>query len=225
MRVKICGIRTRAEAAAAATAGAAYIGFVFYPASPRAVTVGDARWIAEGLTGDTAAAGLIKVALTVDADDETLDRIVGTVPLDLLQLHGHETPERVAEVRGRYRLPVMKAVGISEPDDLDGLRGYEATADQLLIDARPPRSAALPGGNGLAFDWRLIEGRAWRTPWMLAGGLNPQNVEEAVRLTGAVQVDVSSGVERRPGLKDPDLVTAFVHSARDAEAAKIGARG
>jgi phosphoribosylanthranilate isomerase len=214
MLVKICGIRTRAEAAAAAGAGASYVGLVFYPPSPRSVTIGDARWIVEGLAETGFREGIVKVALTVDAEDEELERIVAGVPLDLLQLHGHESPDRVAEVRARFGLPVMKAVGLSEEGDLAELGDYEGAADQLLIDARPPRSGALPGGNGLAFDWRLIEGRAWKTPWMLAGGLTPQNVGEAVRLTGAGQVDVSSGVESRPGRKDPDLITAFMKAAR-----------
>ena len=215
MRVKICGVRTRAEAAAAAEAGAAYVGLVFYPASPRQVTLGDARWIAEGMRS-SGQDGPLKVALTVDAEDETLDRIVEAVPIDLIQLHGHESPERVAAVRARYGWPVIKAVGLAEEGDLEGIGDYEAAADQLLIDARPPRNAkaALPGGNGVAFDWRLIEGRTWRKPWMLAGGLNPQNVAEAVRLTGAVQVDVSSGVESRAGRKDVGLIAAFVQAAR-----------
>lgn len=216
MRVKICGIRTRADAAAAARAGASYVGFVFYPASPRSVTVGDARWIAEGMA-EAGLGGLVKVALTVDSDDAGLEAILGAVPVDLLQLHGHETPERVAAVRLRFGLPVMKAVGIAEEGDLEGLDAYEDAADQLLIDARPSPEAARPGGNGLAFDWRLLEGRAWRRPWMLAGGLTPENVAEAVRLTRAEQVDVSSGVEARPGRKDAGMIASFIAAARAAE--------
>lgn len=208
MRVKICGIRTRASAAAAAEAGASYIGLVFYDRSPRGLTLGDARWIAEGTPQS-----LLRVVLTVDADDEALDAIAETVPCEMLQLHGLESPERVAAVRERYRLPVMKAVGIRGEEDLAALRDYEQIADQLLVDARPPKSADRPGGTGTCFDWRLIQGRRWRTPWMLAGGLTPENVAEAVRETAAEQVDVSSGVEVQPGEKDPGLITAFVRAA------------
>jgi phosphoribosylanthranilate isomerase len=208
MRVKICGVRTRADVAAAAGAGAAYVGLVFFDRSPRTLTVGDARWIAGSVPDDVA-----RVVLTVDATDEALDVLVEAFPFELFQLHGRETPERVNAVRERYKLPVMKAVGVRGPEDLDALREYERAADQLLVDARPPRDAVLPGGNGLAFDWRLIQGRRWRTPWMLAGGLTPENVGEAVRLTGAEQLDVSSGVERHPGDKDHERVEAFVRAA------------
>jgi phosphoribosylanthranilate isomerase len=209
MRVKICGIRTRADANAAAEAGAAYVGLVFFPPSPRAVSIGDARWIAEGASSE-----LTRVALTVDAGDELLDAIVAAVPVEMLQLHGIESPERVAQVRERYRLPVMKAVGLRSEDDLPALAEYQRAADQVLVDARAPEGAELPGGNGLSFDWRLLEGRRWRTPWVLAGGLSPENVAEAVRLTRAEQVDVSSGVESAPGEKDPARIAAFVAAAR-----------
>jgi phosphoribosylanthranilate isomerase len=148
MLVKICGIRTRAEAAAAAGAGASYVGLVFYPPSPRSVTIGDARWIVEGLAETGFREGIVKVALTVDAEDEELERIVAGVPLDLLQLHGHESPDRVAEVRARFGLPVMKAVGLSEEGDLAELGDYEGAADQLLIDARPPAAARCPAATG-----------------------------------------------------------------------------
>jgi phosphoribosylanthranilate isomerase len=221
MRVKICGIRSRADAVTAARAGAAYVGLVFYPPSPRCLTIGDLRFILQGMAEDEATARLAPVALTVDAGDAELDRLVEAGPLAMLQLHGHETPERVAAVRTRYGLPVMKALGVAEEADLAGLPDYESVADQLLIDARPPRDAALPGGNGLAFDWRLIAGRTWRRPWMLAGGLTPENVAEAVRTTGAVQLDVSSGVERAPGRKDPALIERFVRAACEAEADKV----
>jgi phosphoribosylanthranilate isomerase len=214
MRVKICGIRTRADARAAGEAGAAYVGFVFFPRSPRAMTVGDARWVAEGVPQ-----GVARVALTVDADDEVLDAIVGHVPVEMLQLHGHETPDRIAALRERYKLPVMKALGIRGEEDLGPLRDYERAADQLLVDARAAVQADRPGGNGEAFDWRLLSGRRWRTPWMLAGGLTRENVGEAVRLTGAEQVDVSSGVEARPGEKDPSLIRAFVAAAGGGPAA------
>lgn len=212
VRVKICGLRSRADVRAAAAAGASYVGLVFFPPSPRNVSIADARWTLENVPD-----GIARVALTVDADDPTLEAIVALDRIDLLQLHGHETPERVAEVRARFGLPVMKALGIAEPEHLAAIDAYAAVADQLLIDAHPPRGAALPGGNGLAFDWRLIAGRAWPVPWMLAGGLTPENVAEAIRLTGANQVDVSSGVEARPGVKDPARIAAFVRAAHAAE--------
>jgi phosphoribosylanthranilate isomerase len=211
VRVKICGLRTAADVEAVAGAGAAYAGFVFFPKSPRHLTLPEAR-----LAALAAPPGLAKVALTVDADDAALDAIVEAVPLDMLQLHGHETPDRVAQVRARYRLPVMKALGIADEGDLAALAEYLAVADQMLIDAKPPRDAVLPGGNGLAFDWRLLAGRRWPKPWMLAGGLSAANVAEAVRLTGARQVDVSSGVESAPGVKDAARVAAFVAAAAGA---------
>jgi phosphoribosylanthranilate isomerase len=219
MRVKVCGIRTRAEAVAAASAGAAYVGLVFFARSPRALTLGDARWIAEG-----SPEGLIRVALTVDADDEILDAIVANVPIEMIQLHGRETPDRVVAVRERYRLPVMKALGIRDEEDLEALRDYECTADQLLVDARPPSGADRPGGHGTSFDWRLIQNRRWRVPWMLAGGLTPENVAEAVRQTGAEQVDVSSGVEARPGDKDPARILAFIRAATSGACASPAAK-
>ena len=158
--------------------------------------------------------GLAKVALTVDAADADLDAITEAVPLDMLQLHGHESPDRVAEVRARYGLPVMKAVGVADEGDLAPLFDYSLVADQILVDAKPPKSAPLPGGNGLAFDWRLLTGRHWLRPWMLAGGLTPENVADAIRLTNARQVDVSSGVESAPGVKDPARIAAFVGATR-----------
>jgi phosphoribosylanthranilate isomerase len=213
VRVKICGLRSKADVAAAAQAGAGYAGFVFFAKSPRNLSLAEARSLALA-----APDGLCKVALTVDADNATLDAIVEGVPLDMLQLHGHETPARVTEVRTRYGLPVMKAVGVAEETDLAGLIEMSLVADQLLIDAKPPRGAALPGGNGLAFDWRLLVGRKWLKPWMLAGGLTPENVAEAVRLTGARQVDVSSGVESAPGVKDAARIAAFVEAAQGLKA-------
>ena len=209
VRVKICGLRTVADVAAVVAAGAAYAGFVFFPKSPRHLTVEAARELAL-----SAPEGLCKVALTVNADDATLDAIVDAVPLDMLQLHGHETPERVAEVKARYGLPVMKAIGVADEGDLAGLMEMSLAADQLLIDAKPVPGAALPGGNGLAFDWRLLVGRKWLRPWMLAGGLTPENVAQAVRLTGARQVDVSSGVEGAPGVKDAARIATFVQAAQ-----------
>jgi phosphoribosylanthranilate isomerase len=208
VRVKICGLRTPADVSAVARAGAAYAGFVFFPKSPRNVTLPEAR-----LAAMAAPPGLAKVALTVDADDAALDAIVAAVPLDMLQLQGRESPDRVAEVRARYGLPVMKAIGLADEGDLSAIFAFSSVADQLLIDAKPPGGADLPGGNGLAFDWRLLAGRRWLRPWMLAGGLTAENLAEAVRLTGARQVDVSSGVESGPGVKDPGKIAAFVAAA------------
>ena len=208
-RVKICGLRSAADLRVAAEAGAGYVGLVFFNKSPRHVSLSEAAAITAN-----APPGLCKVALVVDADDATLDALTAAVPIDMLQLHGSETPARVAEVKSRYGLPVMKAVGVASEADLPKLAEYGAVADQLLVDAKAPKGSDIPGGNGVAFDWRLIAGRRWPVPWMLAGGLSAQNVAEAVRLTGARQVDVSSGVEVTPGVKDPALIRAFVTAAR-----------
>lgn len=209
IRVKICGLKTEAEVRAAAAAGADYIGLNFFPKSPRYVTPQTARTLALA-----APEGMCKVALTVDADDALLDSIVAVMPVDMLQLHGHETPDRVAAVRARYGLPVMKVIGVQNEGDLAPLLDYSLVSDQILVDAKPPKGAALPGGNGLAFDWRLVAQRRWLRPWMLAGGLTPANVAEAIRLTNARQVDVSSGVESAPGVKDAGLIAAFTRAAR-----------
>jgi len=208
VRVKICGLRTADDVRAAADAGATYVGFVFFPKSPRNVTVAEARDLAADVP-----VGIAKVALVVNADDALLDAITEQVAIDILQLHGSETPERVAEIRSRYGLPVMKAVGVADASDLSTLDDYAKVADQILVDAKPPKDADLPGGNGLSFDWRLIAGRRWPVPWMLAGGLDASNVAEAVALTGARQVDVSSGVEAAPGQKDAAEIAAFVAAA------------
>jgi len=208
-RVKICGLRTPEAVEAAVAGGATYVGFVFFPRSPRHVAPDEAARLAIEVPP-----GVAKVALTVDADDAALDAILAEVPVDFLQLHGSESPDRVAAVRARYGLPVMKAVGLADEGDLVAIDEYMRVADQILVDARAPKGAALPGGNGIAFDWRLIAGRRWSRPWMLAGGLTPENVAEAVRLTGARQVDVSSGVESAPGVKDPARIAAFLAEAR-----------
>lgn len=208
-RVKICGLRGADVMQAAVDAGAAYVGLVFFPKSPRHVTLEMAAGIAQQVPP-----GIAKVALVVNADDAQLDAMIDAVPLDMLQLHGAETPERVAEIRARYGLPVMKAVGVADADDLTAIDTYMQVADQLLIDAKPPRHADLPGGNGLSFDWRLISGRRWPVPWMLAGGLTAENVAEAIRLTGARQVDVSSGVESAPGVKDAAMIADFCKAAQ-----------
>lgn len=208
IRVKICGVKTAADVEAVARAGAAYMGLVFFAKSPRFLTLAAAQAVALA-----APEGLAKVALTVDATDAELDAIFEAVPLDMLQLHGGETPERVAEVRARYGLPVMKAVGVASEEDLPKILEMSFAADQILVDAKAPKGSVLPGGNGLSFDWRLVAQRRWLKPWMLAGGLTPDNVAEAVRLTGARQVDVSSGVESAPGVKDAAKIAAFVRAA------------
>ena len=208
VRVKICGLRTTADVAACAAAGAAYIGLNFFPPSPRFLTLDQGRALSLA-----APDGLAKVALVVDAEDETLDAIVDAMPLDMLQLHGKESPDRVAELRARYGLPVMKVLGVAGEGDLAALMDYSLVADQLLIDAKAPNDAILPGGNGLSFDWRLVAQRRWLRPWMLAGGLTAQNVAEAVRLTNVRQVDVASGVESAPGIKEPAKIAAFIAAA------------
>jgi len=208
VRVKICGIRSPADLAAVVAARAAYVGLNFFPKSPRFVTLAEARTLALA-----APEGLCKVALVVDADDAALDEIVEAMPVDMLQLHGKETPERVAGVKARYGLPVMKAVGVADEGDLAAVLEHSLAADQILVDAKAPKGAALPGGNGLAFDWRLVAQRRWLRPWMLAGGLTAANVAEAIRLTNARQVDVSSGVESAPGVKDSAKIAAFAKAA------------
>jgi len=208
MRVKICGLRDAANIQAAAAAGARYIGLVFFEKSPRNVSIAQAAELALDVP-----IGVAKVALTVNATDEFLDALTAQVPLDMLQLHGSESPARVLEVRARYGLPVMKAVAVADETDLPALAEYEAVADQILVEAKPPKNAKLPGGNGVPFDWQLIAGRQWQKPWMLAGGLTMENVAEAVAQTGATQVDLSSGVESAPGVKDPALIKAFIEAA------------
>jgi len=208
VRIKICGLKTAEHIDAAAQAGAAYIGFVFFEKSPRNVSVDAATELAVN-----APVGLAKVALLVNPDDAGLDQVTTRVPLDMLQLHGSESPERVAEIRARTGLPVMKAVGIATAADMAAVATYAQVADQILVDAKAPQGGDLPGGNGLSFDWNLLaQQKYWTKPWMLAGGLTPDNVADAVRLTGARQVDVSSGVESAPGQKSVDLIRAFCHA-------------
>lgn len=209
-QVKICGLTRPEHVAAAVEAGAAFVGFVFFPKSPRNLTPEAAATLALEVPP-----GVARVGLFVNPDDALLDAVLAVVPLDILQLHGSESPDRVAEIKARTGLPVMKAVGVAGPQDLDALWDYGLVADMLLVDAKAPKDAALPGGNGLAFDWRLLVGRKFLTPWMLAGGLTPDNVAEAVRLTGARIVDVSSGVESAPGEKDGALIRDFVAAAAD----------
>ena len=214
IRVKICGLRDAETLAAAVDAGAAYVGFNFFPPSPRYLSPEQAAALAVQVPP-----GVAKVGLVVDPADAAIDALLARVSLDLLQLHGSESPERVAELRDRTGLPVIKAVGIADEGDLAELDLYLKVADQILVDARPPRGAVLPGGNGLSFDWRLIAGRRWPVPWMLAGGLTTENVAEAIALTGARQVDVASGVERETGVKDAALIARFMRAARPGTAA------
>lgn len=209
IRVKMCGLTRADDVSAAVDAGAAYIGLNFFERSPRYLSIEAMRAIAL-----TIPVGVAKVALVVDADDAALDALTAGVPLDMLQLHGHESPARVADIKARYGLPVMKVLGIAGADDLAQIDAQSAVADQLLVDAKPPKGATRPGGNAVAFDWGLIAGRRWSVPWMLAGGLTPDNVAEAVRATGARQVDVASGIESAPGVKDADLMRAFVAAAQ-----------
>ncbi|MCK0206920.1 phosphoribosylanthranilate isomerase [Starkeya koreensis] len=214
LEVKICGLSTPETLDAALGAGADMIGMVFFAPSPRHVDLATAVTLVARARGK---AGI--VALTVDADDATLAAIVDAARPDMLQLHGKESPQRVAAIRARFGLPVMKAIGIATAADLATLPAFEAVADRLLLDAKPPKGAALPGGNGVAFDWTLIAGLDLSRPFMLSGGLDPDNVADAVRLIRPPGVDVSSGVERAAGIKDPERIAAFLRAARAAEAA------
>jgi phosphoribosylanthranilate isomerase len=208
---KICGLSSEAAVEAAIAGGASYVGFVFYPPSPRSLSPARAAELCRLVPAQDVHA----CALFVDADDATIAEVLAAAPIDILQLHGRETPERVAEARRVHKRPVMKAVPIAGPEDVALARRWEDSADMLLFDAKPPRlPQSLPGGNGLAFDWQLLAGQRWKRPWMLSGGLTPENLAEAVRTTGATMVDVSSGVERRPGEKDPAKVAAFLEEAK-----------
>jgi len=207
---KICGLSTEAAVAAAVAEGAAFVGFNFYPLSPRAVTAEKAAELCAGVPRTVA-----RVGIFVDADDDAIRVVLDAAPIDILQFHGSESPARVADAKARFARPVMKAVSIAGPEDVAASTRYEDVADMLLFDAKPPRRPdALPGGNGLAFDWGLIAGRSWRRPWMLSGGLSAEFLPEAVRISGAKMVDVSSGVESRPGVKDLGRIRAFMAAAR-----------
>jgi phosphoribosylanthranilate isomerase len=207
---KICGLSSEAAVAAAVEGGAAYLGFVFYPPSPRAVSPERAAALCAAVPS-----GVQRVGLFVDAEDVAIRVVLDRAPIDILQFHGHETPDRVADVKVRFHRPVMKAIAVAAPEDVLAAACYEAVADMLLFDAKPPhRIGALPGGNGLAFDWQLIAGHKWRRPWMLSGGITAALLPEAVRISGTGAVDVSSGVERRPGDKDPEMIREFLRVAR-----------
>jgi phosphoribosylanthranilate isomerase len=209
VKVKICGLRTEETVQTAVKMGADYIGFVFFAKSPRFVTPSQNASLAVHIPAE-----VTKVGLVVDADDVLLENIMSKGAIDMLQLQGKETPARVAEIKAKTGLPVMKALGVSDERDLAALEAYIGIADQLLIDAKPPKGAELPGGNGLAFDWTLLKGATIAAPWMLAGGLTPDNVATALLVTGARQVDVSTGVERKAGEKDIAKMTAFIKNAK-----------
>ena len=212
-RVKICGLSTPETVDAAVAAGADYLGFTFVSKSPRLVAFDKAGSLAARVPPS-----VLKVALSVDADDAAFDAMVKTIQPDILQLHGTETPERLVELKARYGITLMKAIGVAEPGDPETGDIYRDSADLLLFDAKPPKSmaGALPGGNGLVFDWSLIAGHRPEMPWMLSGGLTAENVAEAIRITGAEAVDVSSGVETAPGQKSPELTEAFIKAAKAA---------
>jgi phosphoribosylanthranilate isomerase len=209
--IKICGLSTPETLEAALAAGADMVGFVFFEKSPRHI-----GYDLVAKLGAQVAGRARKTALSVDADDARLDAIVAALAPDGLQLHGKESPERVAAVKARYGLPVLKAIGVSSAADLEGAAAYRGVADWLLLDAKPPKDAAHPGGNGVTFDWTLLKHLDRTLPFMLSGGLDPANVAEAIRISTPDGVDVSSGVEDRPGVKNPDKIRAFVETARAA---------
>jgi phosphoribosylanthranilate isomerase len=209
--VKICGLSTALTLDAALEAGADMVGFVFFPKSPRHLD-----WASARALGIQARGRAKIVALSVDADDETLKRVVDALSPDLMQLHGSETPARVKRIGELCTLPTMKAIGVAARADLAAAEAFEGAADTLLIDAKPPKDAALPGGNGRPFDWSLTRGFHFPRPWLLSGGLDPETVAAAIALSGARGVDVSSGVESAPGVKDPARIRAFVAAARRA---------
>ncbi|MBM3523903.1 MAG: phosphoribosylanthranilate isomerase [Alphaproteobacteria bacterium] len=206
--VKICGVNE--PEAIAASASADFAGFNFFPRSPRYIDPARASELAASL-----AAAVKRVAVVVDLDDERLAAIMRALAPDFVQLHGKETPARAAEIRARFKVGIIKALSIAEPSDLDNTAAFEPVADWLLFDAKPPkRPGALPGGNATRFDWTLLRGRRFARPWLLSGGLDPANVAEAIKVSGASAVDVSSGVESAPGRKDPARIAAFLRAAR-----------
>ena len=208
--VKICGLTDATAVAAAVEGGAAMCGFVFFPASPRNLTPGAAAALTARVPD-----GIVKVGLVVDADDGLLADIVATAGIGMLQLHGTESPERTADIRRRFGMPVMKVLAIQGPDDIAAARAYEDIAERLMFDAKPPEGATRPGGNARAFDWGLLQGQSWSRPWLLAGGLTAENLGQAVKTSGATAVDVSSGVEDAPGRKNPDKIRRFLAAAAD----------
>ena len=211
-KVKICGLKTEAALQAALAGGADYVGLVFFPPSPRNISPAVAQALAASARGRARI-----VALMVDPDDALIDTVMASVAPDLLQLHGEETPERAADIRRRWGKPVMKAIKVETAEDAQGALRYRGIADLILFDARAPEDSTRPGGNGAPFDWRALLGVKDWVPYMLSGGLTPDNVAEAIRVTGAPIVDVSSGVETRPGVKDPDLIRRFLQAAKGAK--------
>lgn len=209
VKAKICGVSTPEAVQAALEGGAGWLGFVFFPKSPRNLGLEAAARLAEPVRGRAKV-----VALLVDPTDTQVDDVARVVRPDLIQLHGGESPARTRAIAGRAGAGIVKALPVSDPSDLAAARDYEPVVEHLMFDARPPKDAALPGGTGRAFDWSLIAGRRFQRPWFLAGGLDPWNVGEAVAASGAPLVDVSSGVERGPGLKDPGLIAAFLDAVR-----------
>jgi len=212
LTVKICGVTTHEALAAALDAGADMIGFVFFPKSPRHLSLAQAGELSRRVDG-----GAQTVALLVNPEDEQIDSVVRAMRPDWLQLHGAETPGRVADIRKTFGVPILKAFGVADADDLARAETYRGVADRLLLDAKPPKNGLLPGGNGLTFDWTLVRDFSPGAPWMLSGGLTPDNVGDAVRLTGTPGVDVSSGVEDGPGQKSLAKIRAFVAAARLAQ--------
>jgi phosphoribosylanthranilate isomerase len=208
-KVKICGLKTEAALEAALDGGADYVGLVFFPASPRHVTPQAAKALADKARGR---AGI--VSLLVDPDDALIDTVIATVAPDLLQLHGQETPQRAVDIRRRWATPIMKAIRVQTSQDARAALAYREAVDLILFDARPPEDSTRPGGNGAPFDWRTLLGVKDQVPFVLSGGLTPDNVAEAIRATAAPAVDVSSGVERRPGEKDPELIRHFLRAAK-----------
>ena len=205
--VKFCGLTSVKDLNLAASLGARYAGFVFFEKSPRSLTFGKGRKLAL-----EAPIGLAKVALVVDAQFSFLDELTRQVPIDMIQLHGSESPKIVHDIRERYGLPVMKAIGVSSKSDLKKVKSYCDVCDQILFDAKPSNKDALPGGNGLQFDWSILANKKWSKPWMLAGGLNAANVERALKVTNARQLDLSSSIELSPGIKDPDKINDFMQA-------------
>ncbi|MDG4853301.1 MULTISPECIES: phosphoribosylanthranilate isomerase [unclassified Mesorhizobium] len=215
--IKICGLKTDTAMAAALAGGASHVGFIFFAKSPRFVDPAEAGRLRQAAIGKAKA-----VAVTVDADDDFLDDIVARMQPDMLQLHGSETPVQVAELKTRYGLPVMKVLSVSEAADLERIKPYVGVADRLMFDAKPPKGSQLPGGNGVAFDWRILAGLDAGLDYMLSGGLNAANVGDALRLANPPGIDISSGVESAPGVKEPALIEQFfraVRAARDDRAA------
>ncbi|MGO1119900.1 phosphoribosylanthranilate isomerase [Rhodovibrionaceae bacterium A322] len=207
IETKICGLSTPETVTAVVEGGARFAGFMFYPPSPRAVTPEQAASLAQRLTPAVDAVGVF-----VDPDDELLGRVLEAVPLDIIQLHGSETPQRVQDIRQRTGRAVMKVIKVARPEDLEAARDYAPIVDYLMFDAKAPKSMenALPGGNALSFDWRMLANRNWPKPWMLAGGLRIDNIAEAVAISGTKILDISSGVESAPGQKDPQLIRDFL---------------